>query len=131
MQVRLFQGRNARRQIVHIEHEPVPSARFLPAAIGQRAVTRTLGTTEQKSEISLHNAGKRRPGLLFQCEPEMSGVESDGTLDVFDKITDSRHFVSSSVRLQFLQRRVREVAQQQRLMPGRDLRAGVSQTGEY
>jgi len=91
--VLLFQLSNTRGQVLHVEDEPIPATGFWAAPVRHGASTRTLGSTEPKGKVVSGNAGERRPGLLYKFEAETPGVESDGTVNVLDQISDGCHFL--------------------------------------
>src|SRR5262249_30821278 len=75
-------------EVIHVEHDPVPTTWLLPATVRHGARARRPGPAQYQPEAPERDHRKHRPRLLHQPEAELLSVEGDGFLDIADLIAD-------------------------------------------
>jgi hypothetical protein len=98
----LVAKRNARRtqftdggrQVLHLQHEPVPAAGPLRGAVGHRPgpaarVTLGDGGDQHQPQVAVRQHGERRVGVHQLAEAEPVAVEGDGRVDVVDDVANA------------------------------------------
>src|SRR5262245_46893481 len=86
----LLQGFDARRQVINLEDDPVPPARLLFAAVGQRARPRTPRAAEPEGKAPVRDGGEGRSRGIprVQFEAQVLRVELHRLVHVLDLIPD-------------------------------------------
>src|SRR4030095_6522452 len=74
-------------QVLHSEDHPVPSTRFLLAAIGHRSRARRPWATEDELEIGDRDLSESGQVLQVQLEPKCQRIEENRALNVSDLIS--------------------------------------------
>src|SRR5262249_60580837 len=74
---RFLQRGDGRIDAVDIQHDPIPPAGLLLAAVRHRARARSLGPGQDEIELAARNQGKTRPRPHSQVEAEMAGGKTD------------------------------------------------------
>src|SRR5205823_5088101 len=84
---RLLQRRDVGLEILDFEDDPVPPARLLLAAVGQRAGPRTLRAAEPEGEVPVRDGGEGRRRTLH-LEAQVLRVELYRLVHILDLIPD-------------------------------------------
>jgi hypothetical protein len=80
---------DARREVVHCKHKPVPTVWLLMTAVGHVARTGRPGITEDELEIADGNLPESAQVLLVKAKAQRFGIEVYGSLDIRDLTPDA------------------------------------------
>src|SRR4030095_9696778 len=87
---RFLQRGDGRIDAVDIQHDPIPPAGLLLAAVRHRARARSPGAAQDEIELAARNQGKPRPRPHSQVEAEMAGVKRDRAVDAGSLVANDR-----------------------------------------
>src|SRR5687767_3562074 len=84
----LLEGGDLTGEIVHGEHDTIPTARLLPSAVGHRSRSGAAGAAQDEAKVSAADIGESGAALHPGLEREPLGVEGDGSFDVAHLVAD-------------------------------------------
>jgi hypothetical protein len=105
MESGFLQPFDATGKIRDAKNDAIPSARLLTLAVGHRTRTRRSRAAQQKVQLSERDVGEGRELLMLECEPEMLGVERDGTTNVAALISNTVEGFHATLFLHVLPRK--------------------------
>src|SRR6267154_1110840 len=94
---------NFRGQIGHLQVHAVPAARYLPATVRQRTLSRAAIAAEEEAHAVPCDRREGWRGVLLQCEPEECRIEMHRSRDVINHVAHAdpghRYFLLRDVHL--------------------------------
>ena len=100
-----FQPFDALGKIRDAKNDAIPSARLLMLAVRHRTRTRCPRAAQQKVQPAERDVGESRELLMLEREPEMLGVERDGTTHVAALISNTVEGFHATLFLHVLPRK--------------------------
>jgi hypothetical protein len=89
-----FHFRHVRHQIIHLDDEPIPSARPRMPSVWHGPSGGALRSGEPESEILVGDASESRGHALIELESERLRIESNRTIHIAYEISNGCHDVS-------------------------------------